>query len=146
MQKLLMHFTASINLMLLTGFISLCGVMLNGCGSEKEPMGSVKGTVTYNGSPLTEGLVNLYSDKKSVVGTAEIDSEGKFEFGNAITTGNYRVYISPPPPPAPPEPGQPPIKVPKPQKIPNKYRSADKTDLNITVKEGENDIPIQLTN
>lgn len=145
MRKLFERDISSIYMVLLPGFVFVCGIMLSGCGSDKEPKGSVRGIISYNGSPLTEGLVNIYSDSKSVVGTTEIDSAGTFKFDNMIAAGDYRVYISPPPPPAPPEPGQSPIKIPKPQKIPQKYRSADKTDLKITIKEGDNDIPIQLT-
>ena len=145
MQRISERFTTVTNLSLLPGLVFACGIMLCGCGSDEEPTGSVRGIVSYNGNLLTEGLVNLYSDSKSVVGTAELDSAGTFKFENAIAAGNYRIYITPPPPPAPPEPGQPAIKIPEPQKIPQKYRSADKTDLKITIKEGDNDIPLQLT-
>tara|TARA_R110002111_G_scaffold262872_1_gene342338 strand:+ start:58022 stop:58462 length:441 start_codon:yes stop_codon:yes gene_type:complete len=130
-----------------TGTVTLlvCFALLTGCGSETEPTGSVTGNITYQGNPLTEGLVNIYSAGRSVVGTAEIDTEGHFEFAKPIATGDYQVYISPPPPPAPPEPGQPPLKIKPPQKIPQKYRAANTTDLKITITAGANELSLPLT-
>jgi len=146
MQKLLQQ---SVSLsQTITGTVTLliCFSLLTGCGgSDTEPTGSVTGNVTYNGAPLAEGLVNIYSEGRSVVGTAEIDTEGNFKFENPIATGDYRVYISPPPPPAPPEPGQPPLKIKPPQKIPEKYRTANSTDLNITIAPGTNELALILS-
>ncbi len=65
MQRLFERDSSSINMILLPGFVLIYGLMLNGCGSDKEPTGSVKGMITYDGSPLTQGLVNLYSDKRN---------------------------------------------------------------------------------
>jgi len=124
----------------------LCLTLLAGCGgSETDPTGTVTGNITYNGPPLTEGLVNIHSDSRSVVGTAEIDHEGHFEFEKPIATGDYRVYISPPPPPPPPEPGQPTPKSEPPQKIPEKYRTANTTDLDVKITSGTNELSLQLS-
>ena len=62
----------------LTGFLSLVFV-LTGCSRSDLPeLGTVSGTVTLNGIPLTDAIVNFTPTGPGRPSTAVTDAEGKY--------------------------------------------------------------------
>ena len=104
-----------------------------GC-SGGQPTGSVSGTVTLGGAPLTAGVV-LFSNQSTGVGaTAELDASGSYQI-RSIPTGQYQVAIEPPPPPAPHEMDQ---SGPPRSDVPLKYQDLQTSGLSATVARGAN--------
>jgi len=69
-----------------------------GCGSENDGRLSVSGTVTLDGSPLSEGSV-VFSDESGGSAGVGILTDGNFslaEAGNSegIQPGNYKVSVN----------------------------------------------------
>ena len=116
-------------------------LLLTGCGSG-EPAGSVSGTVTLDGQPLTKGEIGFVSSTSGEGASAEIQAGGSFRMTASIPPGEYTVTVSPPPPP-PPTPqtmNNPPL----PSDIPQKYRSAQTSDLVFEVEDGSNSFEVKL--
>ncbi len=122
-----------------------CGWIFSGCGEpakEVGPTGTVSGTVTFDGSPVTEGRVQLYSQSTGEGGATTLDAQGAFRLEEPLPVGAYSVFVLPPPEPAPsPDVAYEPKEYPN---IPEKYRSEMTTDLKVEVAEGENTFPIEM--
>lgn len=125
--------------------LALC--LLSGCGggAEAVPSGTVVGTVTSNGKPLGQGVINFTSSTTGTGVYIEMQPDGTYELPSAIPAGEYRVFFSTPnlgdvPPP---EPGQaaPPNVL---KDVPEKYQSEQTTDLQVQVKEGANTFDFEL--
>ena len=119
-------------------------VALAGCGGEGNPVGTVSGTVTFQGQPVTEAQVSFRSSETGRGNIATLDSAGEFSLPEALAVGSYTVSITPPAPPAPDMDAgpQPPPK--QYANIPQKYRSELTSPLKADVKEGENQFPFEL--
>lgn len=115
---------------------------LSGCGGKTT--GTVAGTVSYRGQPVTQGEVQFFSKERGVGATAKIDNTGKFAFDTPLDVGTYAVAVAPPPP----EPGAPGSKPTGGAKgssnIPAKYRDPSKSDLKVTVSGGKNEIALEM--
>ena len=122
-----------------------CLVMVNvtGCGSG-DPVGTVQGTVTFKGQPLTEGILYVYNKKTAEAGEGKV-TDGKFKLLNELRTGTYVAYVTAVPPP-PPNPENPPANLwgKFPKDFPAKYQREDKSDLSIEVKEGANEVELKI--
>jgi len=148
-------------------------VFAGGCGPDYKARGTVKGVVTTGSKHLTTGTVVFYG-KDNMTGSATIDSEGKYELGDA-PLGDCRVTVTvnnspfdasvrarmqgkgngpklpdgPKPPPGVERPGggEPPpgAKVPK-EVVPvdQKYSNVETSGLTFTVKKGEQTYSIEL--
>lgn len=112
-----------------------------GCtkGSRGIPLGEVSGTVTFQGEPVSEGVVNLFSDQTGIATAAPLGSNGSFSVPGGIEIGEYAVHITPPvvdvaggvdPPPE--EKSYP--------NIPEKYRDPATSGLKVTVEEGKENV------
>jgi predicted small lipoprotein YifL len=118
--------------------ICLMGILLFGflgCGKSGPPRFPVSGSVTFKGTPVTEGMITFYrQDGGGVV--AFIDPSGNFVMDKGLVEGQYRVYIEPPPTiMTPPPPGGPPKTPPKVfPNFPEKYRQAATSGLLATVE------------
>ncbi len=113
---------------------------LGGC-SEGRPSGSVSGTVTLGGAPLTAGTV-LFSNSATGVGiSADLDSSGAYHIPS-LPADDYQVAVSPPPPPAPHEMDQP---RPAPPAIPPRYGDPATSGLNAAVEPGANTLDFTLS-
>ncbi len=119
--------------------ISALGVP--GCGPGRE-RGTLTGTVTFQGRPVTDGEVFFYDDADAVYMTASIKPDGTFEVvtaeGKGIWAGNYRVAVAPRR--VDPEIGVPtqPTVIPRPSDIPPRYWTPKTSGIEFEVKEGEN--------
>lgn len=111
--------------------VSMC--LLAGC-SGGQPAGSISGTVTLDGSPLTAGAVVFTNEAMGFGVTAELDGSGTYQV-RSIPTGQYQVAIEPPPPPAPHEMDQ---RVVPPTDVPRKYQDSQTSGLSATVQRGTN--------
>jgi len=124
------------------GAILTFGLLLaTGCGSGEKPSASVGGTVSYNGSPLTSGVVNLIS-KTGSAGMAKISDRGAFEVEGNLEIGNYTAYVSPPTI-EPQPPGQKPAPAVK-FDLPKKFQAPGTSNTTVTVKAGANRIAVEL--
>ena len=124
---------------------ALVGGFLGGCGPKLPPLGKVGGSVTYKGSPVTEGSVIFTDLAQGVAVVSDLDSEGHFACevarGPGLPPGNYRVAIIPPGRPKPS------LQYVAPDydagnktypHIPQKYRDEKTSDLTATVQSGDN--------
>ncbi len=124
--------------------ISLLG--FSGC-KEPEKLGRIGGKVTFQGKPVTEGLVLFSCIDKGVNMTAQLKKDGSYEIimakGAGLPLGEYRVCVSPPVPfyqigeKPPARPKQYP-------NIPAKYRNNQTAALTTTVIDGDNRFDIEM--
>lgn len=133
----------------------------SGCGGGSNlpdgvKTGTVSGTITSNGVPLPEGcIVSCYPEGGTgLPAVCPISSDGSFKLrlkgSFDVPTGLYKVVVQPPPPPAMSEEEEmmasmsdtmPSNEI---KEIPLKYTAADTTPEAIEVKEGANEVTIDL--
>ena len=119
-------------------------VAFGGCGGDDTPVGTVSGTVTFQGQPVGEGQVSFRSKETGKGNVALVDASGEFSLPEALEVGTYTVFVTPPPPP-PPDMDDGPQPPPKPYgNIPAKYRGELTSPLTAVVKEGKNSFPLEL--
>ncbi len=120
-------------------------LLMSGCGGTNEaPTGQVKGKVTYDGAPLTEGVISFYSADLGVGASADIVEEGAYTVSEPLKTGKYSVTILPPPEP-PPQDAVPVSSKKVYKNIPLKYRDPKKSGLSIEIGKGDNLFDVQMT-
>ena len=121
--------------------------VLAGC-KQLEPIGRIRGRVTFQGKPVTEGLVVFSNTQKGVFMTAAIDKDRNYVVtsaaGPGIPLGQYQVTVTPPidEPKLGPNFEPPPIK--SFPNIPGRYRDVKTSDLSLEVKEGDNLFNVQM--
>jgi hypothetical protein len=127
--------------------VALLGLALAGCGQRVE-RGRISGKITFQGQPVTEGIVLFCNSSQGVNMSAAIKPNGSYEIvtmeGAGLPLGAYRVSVCPPP--EIPYMG-PPGSQPKPKQyanIPKKYRRYETADLTLTVKSGANPFDIDM--
>lgn len=110
--------------------------LLTGCGGTtvaSKPMGTVSGTVTLKGEPLTDCRVNYISEQLGASAGGDLTEEGSFTLDGPIPAGSYSVFISLPseftPAQAQSNKGL--------SQVPKKYLGSSSTDLKAEVSEGE---------
>ncbi len=119
----------------------LCVWQFTGSGCAKpKPMGTVKGTVTLDDKPYADAAVVFLSLTSGQASSAGIRAGGAFQLPSPLPTDTYTVYLAP-------KVGAP-TDEPKPVSIdasvPDKYWSEASSDIKIDVREGENDVRVQL--
>ncbi len=123
--------------------------LLTGCGGgepDKGPTGTVSGTVTLSGQPLSGGTIRFSADQKTPFG-ADLDGTGKFTIGSPVLTGTYKVTVYPPaigPSAGPDGKMRPAVPSAYKSNIPANYQTEQTTDMSQTVNEGENTFTIDL--
>jgi len=119
-----------------------------GC-DRGETLGKVSGKVTFQGKPVTDGLLVFSNHAKGVHMTAKLSPDGRYELqtarGFGLPLGTYKVAVSPPvfDPPMPGMPAPPP----RPKaydNIPKQYFSPETSGLTITVVDGDNPFDIDM--
>jgi hypothetical protein len=126
----------------LCGFLLALGAMsLLGCGKQT---GTVSGAVTYKGTPVTLGEVELYSKSTGVAGTGKLDPSGNFTIGVPLAVGPYEARVVPgwdsPDNPIPP----PPKGKPTTTAVPKKAQEFNTSGLTVDVKSGSNTVTLEL--
>lgn len=111
-----------------------------GCGGGKSA-GSVAGTVTYNGGPVTGGSLNLISGSGAAA-LARIGDGGAFKVDGELAPGDYKAYVTPPVP----EPQPPGTKAAAPKKfeVPAKFQDPATSGTTVTVAPGKNDLKVEF--
>jgi hypothetical protein len=74
-------------------FLALCVAVVAGCGGNGSST-RIGGTVTYNGKPVSHGMIGLYSSGSPLVG-GPINPDGTYEV--SAEPGLYQVRIDAPP-------------------------------------------------
>lgn len=101
-----------------------------GCGSAEEEAPEAtahpSGTVTVNGRAVTRGTVALYSLQSGASAEATLDRGGKFELTDPLAPGEYTVFLS------------------HAAGVPEKFLSETSSDYTVTLKEGANELAIDL--
>lgn len=122
--------------------------VLSGCRSD-EVRGRIAGKVTFQGAPVSEGLVFFSNRDNGIHMSGELKSDGSYEIitakGAGLPLGTYQVRVRPPLQPLPEGPVR---AAPKPKEFPNipaKYREYETSGLTLTVKEGHNPFDIDMT-
>ena len=111
-----------------------CACWCAGCGRRCLPTGSVSGRVTYNGRPLTTGVITFVNEKAGSGASGELDSSGSYRIA-LIRPGEYDVALyGRPLRPESPVQNQSVMKL----SIPHKYQDVRTSGLTATVKEGRN--------
>ena len=108
-----------------------------GCRGSAVPMGTVSGTVTLKGKPLTEGIVVFHNVEMGSGATAELDASGRYTMKAALRVGQYRVAIQPPLGAGPMAP------IPQ-SDIPPAYQDFETSGLTAVVNTGHNVIDFEL--
>ena len=117
-------------------------------------MGSVSGTVTYQGKALEKAQVVFHSESNGLAATGWTDAKGRYRLGtrsidDGAMLGKYRVTVAARGPdktlPGPSTSGMPGGNiVPGDPLIPEKYFMPDKSGLSTEVKPGGNTYDIDL--
>lgn len=129
----------------------LCVSLLAGCGdpeTDRGTLGSLTGTVSFEGEPITEGFVHFSHTSKGHGASAAIGENGAYEVKSemgGLPVGEYQVSIVPPMIEKDLGPDTPKAEVLKEMKnIPAKYHSASTSDLVVSVKKGKNNFDISM--
>ena len=123
---------------------AIFAVTLAGCGSREA---EVHGVVKLNGNVLDHGNVTFLPVENGAGASANIASDGSFtaRTGNTegLKPGEYIVTVRASGPSRANPKGGPPI----PGKLitPIKYSSSTTTDLRATIKQGDNELVLELT-
>jgi len=121
-------------------------ISLMGCGSSGEPsvdVITINGTVTFEGSPITEGTIQFEDSSTGISSSAELGTDGTYSM--EIANGNYKVTVTPPwvevdmGPDSPPQEDYKEV-----DNIPQQYRQTTTTDLTATVTEAGQTIDFDL--
>ena len=119
-----------------------------GC-DRGETLGKVSGKVTFQGQPLTNGLLVFSNRTKGVHMTAELSADGSYELqtarGFGLPLGDYEVAVSARivDPPMPGMPAPPPVSNTF-SNIPKKYFRPETSGLRLTVVDGNNPFDIEM--
>lgn len=119
--------------------VCLASFTFAGCEKSK-PMGTVKGTVMLNGAPYADAAVIFLSLTTGQAASADIQAGGTFQLPAPLPTDTYTVYLAPKTADASDEPK--PVSID--QSVPDKYWNEAASDIKIEVKEGENDVKVEL--
>jgi hypothetical protein len=120
---------------LLAGLLVILPAVV-GCGGSKFVSHEVKGRVTFEGAPVTEGQVTFEDPTTGFANSAGLDAMGAYTV--ALADGNYQVSIQPPTiqigggPDTPPDEGYKDV-----DNIPEKYRRADTSGLTAQIAPGQ---------
>jgi hypothetical protein len=113
-----------------SALVALSCLLVLGCGG-KEGTSTVSGKVTYQGQPVTDGLINFVTNGGRPLG-GSIGADGTYS--TQLPPGEYKVRIDTPPEfPAGYKEGDPLPKLP-PRQVPEKYANFNSSGLTATVK------------
>lgn len=127
----------------ITLLVSCCiSLALVGC-SNPNPVGTVKGTATVKGKPYSKAAVMFVSLETGHGASGDLDAEGKFQLSDPLPVGKYTVYFAPKSI-APEDATAAPIPMQMDKVVPDKYWSESSSDIKVDVKEGANEVPVEI--
>lgn len=125
----------------------LLALTLAGCGAGEEK-GRIAGKVTFQGQPVSEGIVVFRGAEKGVHVTAELQLDGSYTVATAkgvgLPPGTYQVCVCPPVIHVPTTVGGAAPKIKQYPNIPVKYRDTKTSGLTLTVELGDNPFDIAM--
>ena len=142
----------SLRVIVLCGFVSLAA-LVSGCGSGNPETFKATGKVTYNGQPVTNGVVQLMPEGggNSAVGNLQPDGTFQlttFEKNDGACPGTYKATVQAFPEEGDDSPltGLPGMELNPNEKppIPVKYADATTSDLVVKINKGENKLELEL--
>ena len=119
-----------------------CLLAAMGC-SESQPMGTVKGTVSVKGKPYTDAAVMFVSTASGQGSGGDIGADGSFTLADPLPVGTYTVYFAPKSI-APEDATAAPVPIHMDKSVPEKYWNEASSDIKVEVKEGDNNIPVEV--
>ena len=130
----------------LCGFLGLTLTVLTGCGggdakTDVGPTGTVTGTVTLKGAPLSKGRINFTNTKGAAGGSGALGESGTYQLDEPLPVGDYDIFVSFEFSPEVLKDGGTAELL---KSIPKKYRSAKTSKLTASVKEGDNTFDFAL--
>jgi len=130
----------------LAALVLAAALCVAGC-QKGETLGTVSGNVTFQGKPVTEGVVMFTAPGVNL--NAKLDAQGHYEVkqakGAGLPPGNYQVSVNPPVFDAPMAGGNQPMpKIPTFPNIPQRYRNAKTSGLTLTVTEKGSTLDIDM--
>ena len=123
------------------GLVIVFAVLGAGCSKGGKETGTVVGKASYKGTPLAVGNINFLS-KTGSAAIARVGAGGQFQVDGKLEAGEYKVYATAPLP-EPQAPGTKASAQPK-FELPPKFRDPASSGVTVTVKPGENDIPVEF--
>lgn len=129
--------------------LAIISVWSAGCGKRVRPSGGMHGSVDVQGTPLSRGVVVVFSEE-GFGGTAPLREDGTFAIDGLLPVGEYRVWFERPSGGDDPRPDSAPSASQKtppwpPQNLPREYLSERDTPLRITIGLGQNELPIKIS-
>lgn len=123
------------------------GLALSGCG-DREVRGRISGKVTFQGRPVTEGLVLFSNARKGIHMTAPLKADGAYEVltakGAGLPLETYQVCVTPPLPQVVTGASEEPSEVKPYPNIPPRYRDPKTSGLTLTVASADNRFDIDM--
>lgn len=133
--------------------LALLALVSGGCGSDNPETFKVNGKVTYNGQPVTSGVVQLLPEGGGNSAIGNLQPDGTFQLttfrkDDGACPGTYKVTVQAMPEPDSEDPmaglpgmelggtGKPPVPV--------KYENAETSDLKVNINQGENTLELEL--
>ena len=137
---------ARIDVALLARVLLPC-VLVTGCGSN-EAIGPVSGTVTFQGTPVREGLIVFTNETRGITITARLGEDGSYQAetagGKGLPVGDYQVTIVPPIPKTTTSWPATPPKPPSYDNIPSRYRDPRTSGLTVEVTTAGTAFPVDM--
>lgn len=122
--------------------------LLAGCGQTHETLYPVSGKVTFQGKPVSAGIIRFSNKKVGIDITAPLCADGGYEMimarGSGLPTGAYQVSVLPPRFDLPIGAKPPFPKTPKCLDIPEQYRLPLTSGLTMTVKSEINRFDVDM--
>jgi hypothetical protein len=128
----------------------LAAIVFGATGCNRgPPIAEVSGKVSFEGQPVTEGVINFASESGFGI-QSQLGADGRYRLhshhGKGIPLGTYKVSISPPPfDPVPADLSQPPPRQPEYPNIPQRYRSFQTSGLVAEVVAEDNVFDFEMT-
>jgi len=116
------------------------------CNSAKKaPVGEVSGKVTFEGKPVSQGVVTFMNTTVGAGDEATLGPDGTYAVKTPLPVGEYKVFILPPVVYQKVDIRGPEVGVQMATKeIPQKYQTIGTSDLKATVKEGKNEFNFDM--
>lgn len=126
--------------------IPLLFLVAASCSNRGPKTGEVRGTVTFEGKPVTSGRITFLNQSGAGDFEAEVNADGTYAIKNPVVEGDYLVTITPLIHIVDTDPGKsPPAPVEKEaHNIPMKYRQQGTTTLKAKVNEGKNTVELAM--
>lgn len=135
----------------LAGLVAAVLLTASGCGEGAEGRKAVSGTVTMNGAPLNDAMIEfspMSTDGGSFSGAAIVDGEYSIPANKGLLPGQYKVMVtmagSAPEPELDEMPGDSSVVPVAPELIPAKYNSESTLTAQVE-SSGENTFDFELT-